>query len=390
MLRTGLNAWAVLALLLLSTVACAQSRNFIPVEGASLQAKFDAAVRQARAASPQTRFWTAYSFDVRPGVAVDLEYIGDGGNIVLNGSFEGNVHIEDGFVIALGSEVQTRNLGVFLLQEPARGGVSRIEIFNLERRREYSRLPVYWLGRAGNEESLGFLRHLVDGSEASEVSREATRAIALHDDRSTPEVLESIVRTSRVERVRAQALYWLAHLPSTPARQSYLLELARNEAESLEVRGRAINAYGRARDAATLNALVGLYANLSDTDLRKRVLAAAAQSEAHAEAAGFLLRVAASGTEELSRKALAYLGELAGERTLGATREQARSTDAETEIQKEAVSAIGRRPKDEAVPLLINVARTHRKPAVRWQAFRMLGGTGDARALAFFREVLSK
>ena len=47
----------------------AQREGFIPVEGANLKSKLDLAVKQGR--TKQTRFWTAYSFDVRPGVAVE-------------------------------------------------------------------------------------------------------------------------------------------------------------------------------------------------------------------------------------------------------------------------------------------------------------------------------
>jgi hypothetical protein len=52
------------------------------------------------------------------------------------------------------------------------------------------------------------------------------------------------------------------------------------------------------------------------------------------------------------------------------------------------VIAIGRRAKDEAVPILIRTARNHPKMAVRKVA--VLGQTRDERAVAFFRELLSK
>jgi HEAT repeat protein len=64
--------------------------------------------------------------------------------------------------------------------------------------------------------------------------------------------------------------------------------------------------------------------------------------------------------------------------------------DADIELQKQAVVAIGRRPKDEAVPILIRTARNHPKMPVRKVAIQMLGQTGDERAVAFFRELLSK
>src|SRR5690349_2333252 len=44
-------------------------QSFTTVEGADLMAKLEAAQTKARAR--QTPYWSAYTFDVRPGVAVD-------------------------------------------------------------------------------------------------------------------------------------------------------------------------------------------------------------------------------------------------------------------------------------------------------------------------------
>ena len=58
------------------------------------------------------------------------------------------------------------------------------------------------------------------------------------------------------------------------------------------------------------------------------------------------------------------------------------------ELVVPAVFALSQMPKDEGVPLLINVARTHANPAVRKQAMFWLGQSKDPRALKFFEEVL--
>ena len=50
-----------------STATTVQS--FTAVDGADLMAKLEAA--QSRARNQQTPYWSAYTFDVRPGVAVD-------------------------------------------------------------------------------------------------------------------------------------------------------------------------------------------------------------------------------------------------------------------------------------------------------------------------------
>ena len=86
---------------------------------------------------------------------------------------------------------------------------------------------------------------------------------------------------------------------------------------------------------------------------------------------------------------IAGLGRIAGEKSLGALTNTLES-DPDTEIQKQAVMAIGRHPRDEAVPLLIRIARSHPKMPVRKQAIQLLSQTGDERAVALFTELLSK
>ena len=56
----------------------------------------------------------------------------------------------------------------------------------------------------------------------------------------------------------------------------------------------------------------------------------------------------------------------------------------------QAVRAISERRSEESVPILIKIARTHPNQAVRKQAIRSLGESGDPRAVDFFKEVLMK
>jgi HEAT repeat protein len=359
-------------------------QGFTPVQGATLQAKQDAAVAQA-AAARQPRFWSAYSFDVRPGVAVDVDFVSDDGRFMIRGTWETD---SGGFISYPG--VETRSLGVFALRDAA-GQVERVQIFNLARRHEYAGYPVYWLGRAANEESLNFLRGVAESSKSDDLAADAVRAISLHDDRRVPEVLQHVARTSASEGVRAQAVRGLGTPPVPDAVREYLAQLVRDERESQEVRRAAISAYGRSRDAQALSFMQGLYNSLTSRDLRRSALAQISRNDNQAAAATCLVKVATQETDtEMRRMAVARLGEIAGEQALGTLKNTATSNDADTELQKQAIVAISRRPASESVPLLINIARTHAKPEIRKQAFVLLGRTNDPAAVEFLKSVLTK
>src|ERR1041385_2076338 len=117
-----------------STATTVQS--FTAVDGADLMAKLDAA--QARGRAKQTPYWSAYTFDVRPGVAVDPAIH----------EFHGTMNTMGDTVVFVGTTsagvtVETRNLAIFLLRDPSSNQITRMEVYNLERKREYSGYPVY-------------------------------------------------------------------------------------------------------------------------------------------------------------------------------------------------------------------------------------------------------
>jgi HEAT repeat protein len=86
--------------------------------------------------------------------------------------------------------------------------------------------------------------------------------------------------------------------------------------------------------------------------------------------------------------ALFWIAQRAGDKAVG-TLTQALE-DPETEVRKKAVFALSQLPKNEGVPKLIDVARSHRDPAVRRQAMFWLGQSRDPRALAFFEQILTQ
>jgi hypothetical protein len=94
-------------------------------------------------------------------------------------------------------------------------------------------------------------------------------------------------------------------------------------------------------------------------------------------------------TTHLRGQALVWLAQHASAQA-GPVIADAIERDPELEVKRRAVTALGQLPRDEGVPLLINVARTHKSTEVRRQAMQTLGQTNDARAVAFFEDVLLK
>ena len=65
-------------------------------------------------------------------------------------------------------------------------------------------------------------------------------------------------------------------------------------------------------------------------------------------------------------------------------------SDVDREVREQAVFALSQRPREEAVPALIAVARTNKDPEVRKKALFWLGQSHDPRAIDLFEELLTK
>lgn len=374
----------ITALLLASLIfASAQSKTFTPVEGASLKAKIDNAILQGRNSAPGGRFWVGYQFEVRPGVATDFEVVDGAGGVYIS---------MDGSSMMFDPRYETRELGLFFLFDVPREQFTRAEVYNLKRNREFSGYPVFWAGHIGNEESLNYLKSIID-SPAPEMRRladRATFAIALHDDARVDPLLMDLIRRPINEPIRSRAIYWLGNTSESAAKNAFFQELIRNSQEDDEARQNAMSALAMSHSPTTLPVLENLYEIQTSREMRRRALSGIARNDNTDAAATYLIRTAESEKDfELRKSAILALGRVAGQKSLGALTSTI-DNDSETELQKQAVIAIGRRPKDEAVPVLIRVARSHPKMPVRKQAIQVLGQTGDERAVALFRELLSK
>lgn len=106
-----------------------------------------------------------------------------------------------------------------------------------------------------------------------------------------------------------------------------------------------------------------------------------------AAASGAIVDLAKNGSPRLRQRALVWIARRAESQAVGII-SQAIDSDPDVEVKRQAVSALGQLPKNEGIPLLITLARSHTNPVVRKQAMQRLGQSNDPRALSFFEEVL--
>jgi HEAT repeat protein len=93
---------------------------------------------------------------------------------------------------------------------------------------------------------------------------------------------------------------------------------------------------------------------------------------------------------ETRKQAVFWLGQAAGDAATSGLDSLSQDASVDREVQKQVVFALSQRPRDEGIPILIRVARSHRDPEVRRDAMFWLGQSNDPRAIALFEEVLTK
>jgi HEAT repeat protein len=342
-------------------------QSFTAVEGADLMARLDAA--QARARPRQMPYWSAYSFDVRPGVAVDpaiREFHGTMNTMGDTTVFVGTT--------SAGVTVETRSLAIFLLRDPASNQITRMEVYNLERKREYSGYPVYWLGRANNEESLNYLRAIAAAAPLDMLSERAVLGIALLDDSRVGGMLKNFVTTSPNQRIRSTSVYWLGQVGGE---QTFLATLVRNDSEDKKIRRAAAHAIGQSRDRGTIPTLQGLYDNVKDAEIRRSVISAAGNAVDEQPAYAFLLGIVKNDADwESRRTAVRQLGRFQRD---DAAEELMKiyNNDANIEVKRAALRSLAETKNPRGQARLLEIARTEANPELRKTAIRVLSERGE-------------
>src|SRR5262249_14231817 len=159
--------------------------------------------------------------------------------------------------------------------------------------------------------------------------------------------------------LRTRAINLLGTTPETQAKNTLLTEIVRNERETNDARRAALGSLAMSRSAAMLPVFQNLFETMTARELKSVALRGGSRSDNSDGAATYLIHVADTEKDQQLRKsAIANLGRVAGQKSLNALTGTIDGVT-DVELQKTAVTALARRPKDEAIPILIRTARNH-------------------------------
>lgn len=234
--------------------------------------------------------------------------------------------------------------------EPRLGDVKLLDIEDVY---EFKSLPVYWLGSIPVEDSLGLLEKEFERG-SSELQESGLFAISAHDSPRAYDFLKRVALGPYRGEVRKNAVFWI----------------------------------GESKDPRTVADLKSILAESESGEVREQV-AFALHINGTREALEELLRLAKSGADRKVRKqAIFWLGQKASEEAVRGLKEIVDGP--EEDVKESAVFAISQLPKERSVPLLIDIAKGNKSPAVRKKALFWLGQTGSEEAVKLFEEILLK
>jgi len=340
-----------------------------PAESATLDAKSDWALKASAKYGTGRGFWVGYSIERLMGENSRIGSFTDGGSgrdltvaEVLAGlkvAANPSAAREDlrGAAKAALDEIERqgkpekkvlKELGFFLKYETGKPPVlTEVRMSTLDLAFEFEGVPLFWLGKTSEEQSLALIRTLYGRNRGNEVREGLVAAAGCH---GTPRLvvpfLETVLTGDGPDELRKDAAFWI----------------------------------GQQNDREGLRLLVGTARGDRSEEVRDGAVFSISQVELPA-AADELIAIARNAEFRDSRKqAVFWLGQIASEKSGKALEEFARK-DGDIEIQEQAVFALSQLPDNQGVDALIKLAKTHPDPRVRKKAVFWLGECDDPRAL---------
>jgi HEAT repeat protein len=206
--------------------------------------------------------------------------------------------------------------------------------------REVRAQAVFWLSQVNTERAVSALDSILTESDDRDVQEKAIFALSQHRSERAGEILRRYAeRADRPDELKGRAIFWLGQHRS-PQNQAFLrdlyprltseelkervihavselrgqeaarwlLDLARNQNEPVEMRKKALFWAGQKRDVSMTD-LAGLYDSVGERELKEQLIFAYSQRR-EPEAVDKLMAIAQSDPDrELRKKAVFWLGQ---------------------------------------------------------------------------------
>jgi hypothetical protein len=231
--------------------------------------------------------------------------------------------------------------------------VQKVRSFSIDCNVDGGGLPFIWLTGVAPAQSVALLESLVPGAERRVVNGSIS-AIGMHRDPSADAALDRLVAPSQEEQTRREATLWLGN---SRGRHGYeaLVRIVKED-QSERIREAAVTGLAQSKEAEAIPTIVSVARDDKAPKVRQQALFWLAQ------------KAERQISEDAIRRAI--------------------DQDPEVQVKKRAVFALTQIKNGDGVPMLIDIARNNKNPAVRKEAMHWLGQSKDPRAVKFFEDVL--
>jgi HEAT repeat protein len=198
---------------------------------------------------------------------------------------------------------------------------------------------VFWLSQVPDERAVTMLQEILNSSSNDELKNKALFALSQHRSANAARFLRDFaLRENASDELRGQAIFWLGQRHSSEnmeflrslysrvrsdevkekilfslsqqrgvGNDQWLLDIARNTRENIELRKKAL--FWAGQGAASADQLIGLYSSLPDSEMREQLIFVYSQRR-DAKMVDKLLDIAKNDRDpELRKKAIFWLGQ---------------------------------------------------------------------------------
>jgi HEAT repeat protein len=255
---------------------------------------------------------------------------------------------------------ELREKALFILSQGNKAKVGPIlaDIARKDPDPEMRKKALFWLGQTGAAESAQILKEIVQStSESNDVKEQAVFGISQLPKAEAVPMLVDLAKSKANIEIREKALFWLGQ-SGAPEAAKILKDIVLSSTEPENLREQAVFGISQLPKVQAVPVLIELSKSGTNVGVREKALFWLGQSGSP-EAAKILKDITLSSTES-------------------------------DDLKENAVFGISQLPKDQAVPMLIEIAKSSAGRSVREKAIFWLGQSKSPEAMKFLRDLIEK